>query len=189
MKYQRAHSEDFEQIVILQNKYQASSLSSSDKTDGFLSGAFSVEQLKSMDEDIGVFVCKDKDLVRGYLCAGSVKYNKGVPIVAAMLDCFPHINYQGKTLSTYNIAISGPVCIDKDYRGQGLFFSLYHHLTTFLLSERPELELYVVFVSTQNQRSINAHKKLGMEIVGQFSFNKDHFVILAVPIKQRKAGD
>ncbi|PWY55408.1 N-acetyltransferase [Legionella qingyii] len=188
MKYERPLLNDFEQIVVLQNENLISRLSSSEKADGYLSEAFSVEQLKSMDEDICVFVCKDKERVCGYICVNSVEYNKNIPLVASMLDCFPDITYQGKPLSTYNIAISGPVCIDKAYRGQGLFFNLYNKLSEFLLNERPELELYVVLISSQNLRSVNAHKKLGMEDVGAFSFDKNDFLIMAVPINQFK-GD
>lgn len=186
MEYKRPLSSDFEQIVILQNRNLASVLTLSEKADGYLSGAFSVAQLKSMDDDICVFICKDKDKVCGYICVGSVEYNKNVPLVASMLNCFTHIIYRGKLLSTYNIAISGPVCIDKDYRGQGIFFNLYNKLSEFLVNEHPELDLYAVLVSNQNQRSINAHKKLGMENVGKFSFDNNDFLILVVPINECK---
>ncbi|VEB36446.1 GNAT family acetyltransferase [Legionella sainthelensi] len=186
MEYKRPLSSDFEQIVTLQNRNLASVLTPTEKTDGYLSGAFSLDQLKAMDQDICVFICKDKDRVCGYICVGSVEYNKNVPLVASMLDYFPHIIYQERLLSTYNIAISGPVCIDKDYRGQGIFFNLYNELSEFLVRERPELDLYAVLVSTQNLRSINAHKKLGMESVGKFSFDNNDYLILVLPINKCK---
>lgn len=186
MEYKRSNLGDFEQVVALQNKNLVTVLTPSEKVDGFLSEGLSIEQFKSMDKDICVFICKDEQGVCGYICVGSVEYNKNIPLVAAMLDCFPDISYRGKQLSTYNIAISGPVCIDRNYRGQGLFFNLYEKLSEFLLNERPELDLYVVLVSTQNERSINAHKKVGMEIVGTFSFNNNDFLIMVVPINKRK---
>lgn len=49
------------------------------------------------------------------------------------------------------------------------------------MRERPELDLYAVLVSTQNLRSINAHKKLGMESVGKFSFDNNDYLILVLP--------
>ena len=55
-----------------------------------------------------------------------------------------------------------------------------------ILRECNQLDLYVVLVSTQNQRSINAHIKLGMENVGSFLFKNSDFVILAVPIEKCK---
>lgn len=183
MEYKRPILDDFEQIVTLQNKNLVDALTPSEKSDGYLSGSFSIEQLKSMDDDICVFICKDKNRVCAYICVSSVEYNKDIPLVASMLDCFPDISYRGKALSTYNIAISGPVCIDKDYRGQGVFFKLYEKLSEFLMKERPELDLYAVLISTQNLRSINAHKKVGMEQVGAFSFDNKEFLILVAPIK------
>jgi hypothetical protein len=183
MEYKRPGSDDFEQMVILQNKNLASTLTSSEKADGFLSEAFSAEKFKAIDDDLCVLICKDKNRMCGYLCVSSIEHNKKVPLVEAMVKRFPHIIYHGKPLTTYNIAIYGPVCIDKDYRGQGILLNLYNALPQFLLKEHSELDLYAVLISSLNQRSVNAHKKLGMEIIGEYEFNKNTFLILAAPIK------
>lgn len=182
MEYKRPDSEELEQIVVLQNKNLVSALESSEKSDGFLSEAFSMEQFREMDDDLCVLVGKDENTVCAYVCVSSVEYNKNIPIVRAMLDCFPQIIFKGKPLTAYCTAIPGPVCIDKEYRGRGILLQLYKELPAFLLKEHPELDLYAVLISKQNQRSINAHKKLGMEVVGEFAYKKGIFSILVKSI-------
>ncbi len=184
MEYRRPSSDDFEQMVLLQNKNLVSVLNSSEKADGFLSGAFSAEEFKAMDEDLCVLICSDNKHMCGYLCVSSIESNKNVPLVVAMVKCFPHIKYQEKLLKDYNIAIAGPVCIDKEYRGQGILLNLYNTLPQFLVKEHPELDLYAVLISASNQRSVNAHKKLGMKIVGEYEYENNIYLILVSPINK-----
>lgn len=184
MEYKRPVADDFEQMVALQNKNLVSVLNPADKSDGFLSASFTSEQFKIMDNDLCVVICTDKNKVCGYICATSVEFNKQIPIVATMLEQLPFIIYQNKPLSAYNHAIPGPVCIDKDYRGQGILFNLYTEMKFYLLKEHKELELFTVLIASENQRSVNAHKKLGMEVVGQYTFNGTIFWILVLPIKK-----
>lgn len=182
MKYRRPNPGDFKQIVALQNKNLISVLTQSEQSDGFLSAAFSEEQFRSMDNDLCVVICTDLENICGYVCASSVEYNKNIPLVAAMLNHFPNITYQEKSLAVYNSFIYGPVCIDKEYRGKNILSALINKMLELLLQKNPQLELLTVLISSENQRSINAHKKLGMEKVGQFEFAGKIFWILVRPI-------
>lgn len=184
MDYRRPLSDDFEKMVILQNKNLASVLKQDDKADGFLSASFSAEQFKVMDEDLCVVICADEEEVCAYVCVSSVAFNQKVPLVAAMIERFPFIMYEGKTLKTYNHAISGPVCIDKEYRGKGILLNLYQQVKLFLQEEHGELDLFTVLIAAENERSVYAHKKLGMEVVGQCEFNSTVYEILVLPISK-----
>lgn len=186
MKYRRPQEIDFQQMADLNNRNMISVLNEAEKADGFLSASFSVEQFKTMDDDLCVICCVDDDKVCGYVCASSIEVNKSIPLVAAMIDNFSQIAYQGKLLAEYHSFIYGPVCIDKDYRGKGILANIFKKMFEVLAEESPQLELLTVLISTENQRSINAHKKLGMETVGQFEFNQKNYLILVLPTTTMK---
>ncbi len=178
MEYRRVHSEDFEQIVALQNKNLVEILDQTEQKDGFLSAAFSVEEFQAMDEDLCVVVCVDAGQVCGYACASSVEYNQQFPLVAAMIERFQKIHYQAKPLTSYRSFIYGPVCIDKAYRGQGVLTGLFNQMQKLLRERESPPELLIVLISAQNERSLKAHQKLGIEMIDQFLFKDKLFWVL-----------
>ena len=185
MEYRRPSSSDFDKIVALQNSNLASALKQSEQLDGFLTASFSAQQFQAMDNDLCVVVCTEAEQMIGYACASSVEYNKSIPLIATMLKYFPMITYKNKSLATYHSFIYGPVCIDKGYRGKGILHPLFKKILEFLLHEHQQLELLTTLISIENTRSLNAHEKLSMEIVGQFEFNEKAFCILVFPINKQ----
>ena len=186
MDYRRVEKlEDFQQIVELQNKNLRSTLSDLEQIDGFLSVAFSIEQFQEMNNDLCVMACFDNERICGYLVASSIELNKKFPLVAAMIDCFSEISYKNKLLINYQPFISGPICIDRNYRGRGIFKKLIASVLNFLLQQSDSPGLLTVFVSSDNLRSVNAHKKIGMDVVGEFTFNNQVYLILVMPLSRR----
>lgn len=183
MEYRRAESiEDFRQIVELQNKNLPIALSDIEKKDGFLSAEFTVAQFQAMNDDLCVMTCFDNDYLCGYLVAGSIEFNTHIPLVKAMIDCFSQISYKEKLLIEYNPFNSGPGCVDRRYRGKGIFANLVRTVLNFLAEQPNPPNLRITPVSSENLRSISAQKKIGMEIVGQFEFNNKKFLIFAMSI-------
>ena len=99
-----------------------------------------------------------------------------------MIDCFDKVIYKGKSLNQYKSYISGPGCVSKKYRGHGIYSKLVQNVLDFLKQQSNPPDLRVLFVSTENSISINAQKKVGIEIVGQFEFNNKNFLILVMPL-------
>ena len=183
MEYKRAQSEeDFRQIVELQNKNLPRALSAVEIKDGFLSGEFTIEQFQAMNSDLCVMTCFDDDYFCGFLVASSINFNKQFPLPNAMIDCFSKVSYKGKLLTEYKPFISGPGCIDKNYRGKGIFTNLVQTVLNFLAQQPSPPDLRVALVSTENPRSINAQKKIGMDEVGQFEFNNKQLLIFAMSV-------
>lgn len=179
MEFRRPLNNDFEKMVTLQNENLFSVLQQSEKQNGFLSAAFTAKQFQTMDNDLCVVVCAEEEKIIGYACASSIDYNKKIPLIAIMLKHFSEINFKNKMLSEYNSFVYGPACIDKPFRGKGILEVLFKNLQKSILQEHPQLELLTTIISTDNERSVSAHKKLGMEIVGQFEFSNQAFWILA----------
>ena len=136
-----------------------------------------------MNNDLCVMACFDNNNLCGYLIASSIEYNRQFPLLATMIDCFDKIIYKGKSLNKYKSYISGPGCVDKKHRGHGIYLKLVQNVLDFLKQQSNPPDLRVLFVSTENSISINAQKKVGMEIVGQFEFNNKIFLILVMPLQ------
>lgn len=179
MEYRRASTdEDFQKIFELQNKNLFNNLSIEEKQSGFLSAAFTISQLKEINKSLCIMTCFDNSKLVGYSCAATVEYYKDVPLIAAMANQFNKISYKDKFISTYSPFISGPACVDKDYRGHGIYHHLINHLTEYLLNLSTPPDLRVLLVSPANQKSISVQIKMGLDIVGEFEFEQKKFLII-----------
>ncbi|MFQ5684882.1 MAG: hypothetical protein ACE5HC_16640 [Candidatus Binatia bacterium] len=181
MDFRRAVSDDFLKILKLQATNFIGNLSTEDLTDGFLSAEFTCRQLEEIANDVALLVASDKGRILGYLCACGCDYYKQFPMLATMIRSFDRILYLGKPLSSYNLFIYGPVCIDKLHRGRGLLRRLYEVLLGELSGK---YEVGAAFVSKDNPHSLAAHVSgLGMANPGGFEFRGRHYDILAFSIE------
>lgn len=182
MNYRKPIGDDFEKMVQLQNKYLKSVLSTEEQANGFLSVAFTADQFRAMDKDLCIAVCSDdQDQLRGYLCSSTPQFNQQFPLLASMINRFPHIQYRNKPVSTYHSFLTGPGCVDKKFRGQGIYLNLYQKLFEMI---PPEYEIALTMISDDNPRSLNGSKNSGREVLGQFEFNGKLFWILARPVSK-----
>ena len=181
MECRRARNEDYPKVVALQNANLGSVLADAAKADGFLSGSFSEADYAKMDRSVCVVVSVSGEDLHGFLAVGSAEFNKPFPLPAAMLAMFPSINYKGKTLDQYTPCIAGPVCVDKNQRGKGIFQAMYAELFKILPAH---INLITTLVSTANPRSLKAHENVGLERVSEFEFNGRTFVLLVCSVER-----
>ena len=77
------------------------------------------------------------------------------------------------------IAVYGPVCIDRLFRGKEVLQGLFSQV---LLLLRGQFGRGVLFVSQHNPRSVAAHtKKLGHKKLKIFEFNPKQYHLMAFP--------
>ena len=74
--------------------------------------------------------------------------------------------------ATENSYQYGPVCIDKSVRGSGVLEALFDFAREKMSKRYPIL---VTFINKINQRSFNAHSRLGLEVITEFSFNNNTY--------------
>lgn len=134
--------------------------------EGFVTWAYPLDLLEKMHELAPSVIIKDKDAVVGYALTALNKAR----VFHKELDSFLHslegIKYKMKPLSAYNFYCMGQICIDKEYRGRGLVNALYQkhkelygNKYDFILTE----------ISPRNERSLNAHTKIGFTPIHRFS--------------------
>jgi len=75
----------------------------------------------------------------------------------------------------------GPVCVDRAYRGTGVFEEIFRASLREYAAKYPVM---VTFVNQINPRSYAAHtRKAGMREIATFDFNDNHYWMLAIPTK------
>ena len=174
MKYKIAELSDIPGVLELHYKYQVDSILEEDKEDGFVTTAFTKEQLTDLiNEEKGLFIGTKDGQVVAYVMSASWQYWSIWPMFAHMINDLPNLKYLGRILSVDNSYQYGPVCIDKAVRGTGVLEEIFDFSREEMSKKYPIL---VTFVNKINPRSFHAHtRKLGLEVIQEFEFNNNHY--------------
>ena len=144
-------------------------LEESERADGFLSVDFGPDQVIKINRNIPIVVGDFGQSLAGFLMGSTLSQSAQIPILARMIECYDTLRFDGRFLDEYRSYVYGPVCVDRSVRGQGVLESLFEECLSQLAGR---FEVGVLFISAENQRSIEAHRrKLGMACVGDFEFN------------------
>lgn len=183
IQYRKATPADFEGILCLQHQNLGTTLKKEDLSQGFLSIEFTREQLHKINSELGIFVALQGKVVIGYLMAESIEFAVGSPLIAHLLKRLEDFVFEDVPLLSSCYFVYGPVCIDKQHRGQGILEGLSNIL---LLTLRGQYDVGIAFVSEQNPRSLHAHQvKLKMKIVDEFEFNGQKYSTLMFGLKPK----
>jgi len=175
--YKIAELSDIEAILKLHAKYQVDSIKEEDKKDGFVTTAFTKEELTDLiTQEHGLFIAKideESEVVLAYVMAASWQFWSRWPMFQHMIQDLPNLEYLGETLSVDNSYQYGPICIDKSVRGTEVLQEIFNFSLVHMAKRYPIL---VTFVNKINPRSYQAHKrKLGLEVIQEFQFNGNEY--------------
>ncbi|KQO29044.1 GCN5 family acetyltransferase [Flavobacterium sp. Leaf82] len=151
---------DLDGIIKLQKANQTSQ-------GGTLSGEITFDQIQEMMSDMPQIIAVDDNEIVGFLLTTSqaVNSNRKIPIVDAM-----SASYSGSSDSY----VYGPICVSQTQRGKGLAQLMFQQL--FKLEPNRE---GILFIKSDNESSIRAHEKMGMNKVSSFHFNNADFDVYA----------
>ena len=153
----------FEQIIALQKQNLYTQLNAEQQAlQGFVFAEHTVDMLKTMAEHLPQIIAWADDKVIGYNLAMPKDLGSLLPELAPMFAAFDETMYNGKPLNDYKFIVGGQVCVDANFRGQGLLSRLYHTTKDHLPGD---YELCVTEVSTRNHNSLKVHQKMGFELV------------------------
>lgn len=168
---------DIDGVLALQKLYLVSNLSEEGKKSGFVTTPFSVEQLTSVIDNEGLYIAKDNNKIIAYLFAESWDFFSQYPIFEYMISLFPQLSFLDFEINATTSFQYGPICIDKNYRGQGLLKLLFEFMRIHLVKRYP---LGLTFINKTNIPSYKAHtEKLNWTVIGDFQFNDNNYYILA----------
>ncbi|UPL47565.1 GNAT family N-acetyltransferase [Hymenobacter sublimis] len=178
LEFKLASLEDIDGVLALHRKYQLATIAEEDKPDGFVTTAFTREQLTQLiEQEQGLTVATHEGQVVAYVMAASWQFWSGWPIFAYMIAQLPTLTYAGRQLSTTNSYQYGPICIDKPHRGSGVLERIFDFSRAQMAVRYPVL---VTFINRINTRSYAAHtQKLGLEVIREFELNGNQYYELA----------
>ena len=169
-------------ILQIQNENLRDNLTPDQLRDGYLSIAFSENDFREFNRDLGVIVAKTQGQVIGYCCVSSAGFNAKFPIldqIVAQLSSYlvPGEQQQPTEVST---CFYGPACIAKPFRGKNVLTHLFSH--GLKISDEAGYSFCFSFISSENKRSLKAHLKLPFQPVGSVVYHGNEYIVIACKI-------
>ena len=165
------NEEELRQILALQQINLPKNISQEESRDqGFVTVEHDFPLLSSMNESAPQIIASAAGKVVGYALVMLESFSSQIPVLIPMFKMLSTLAYQGKPCKEYRFYVMGQVCIDKAFRGQGLFEGLYHEQRRQLSGH---YDFVVTEVATRNTRSIRAHERVGFETIHIYT-DQDH---------------
>ena len=142
---------------------------------GFVTWLYPASLLQQIHKLAPSIIVKNNDKVVGYALVTPIEAGSFHPDLQTMIDNLETLEYEGKPLSSYSYYIMGQVCIDKEYRGKGIFKMLFQKHKQLYSST---YELIVTEISTTNYRSQKAHEKIGFTTIHTYSDPLDEWNVV-----------
>jgi predicted GNAT superfamily acetyltransferase len=159
--------DELEQILALQKQNLAVGLTAEQiAAQGFVTVSHSFQDLKKMNAIEAHVIAKDNDRVIAYLLAMTAHARFDIPVLVPMFGMFEQVDYQNKKIADHRYIVVGQVCIAEGYRGKGILDACYAAYKDHL---KDKYEFAITEIATRNQRSINAHKRIGFETVHEYA--------------------
>ena len=154
---------ELDQIIHLSQQNAKTAVSPEDKvSEGFISWTYTPELLHQLHKLQPGIIVKDGETLAGYALVAlkeAANFHKDLDAMICQLDQLP---YGGKVLADYRYYVMGQICIDKAFRGQGIFDKLYAgHKEIY----NQNYDCIVTEVATRNTRSLRAHQRVGFNTI------------------------
>jgi len=168
--------EELEQIIALQKKNLKQNITVEEKSSqGFVTMEFNLPMLKELHALAPDIIIKDGDRLVGYAMVLPLEGRTAYPALEPMFINFEKLNWKGKRLCDYKFYAIGQICIDKAYRGKGLFNMLYEkHRDIY----KDQFDFVITEISTGNARSLKAHKRIGFKTIDTYRDEIDEWDVV-----------
>ncbi len=157
---------DLQGILSLQQQNLAVNLSPDEVlSQGFVTVTHRLEDLSRMNEIEAHVVAKDGEQVIGYLLAMTVQSKADFPVLIPMFELFERIQFREKPVAACHYLVVGQVCVDKNYRGQGILDQCYE---AYKNRFKDKYDFAITEIAIKNQRSIKAHNRIGFREIHRY---------------------
>lgn len=162
ISYKRASTlAELEQIRTLQLQNSSQNISSEEKLqEGFVTVQHSVALLEQMNSACAHIIAKDNDILVGFALVMLPDFRRQIAVLIPMFERIDELLPKDKTY-----VVMGQICVDKNYRKQGIFRGLYHFYREEL---QHQFDYLITEVATINIRSIQAHHAIGFKIIDTY---------------------
>jgi len=174
IKLKMATLDDIEEVLNLHYRYQIDSISEQDKSDGFITTAFTKDHLSSLiKNENGLFIACVNNQIVAYAMAASWDFWSQWPMFQFMIKNLNDSNCLQQLITKENSYQYGPISV----RGKGVFESIFNFSLSAMSKRYP---IMVTFINKINTRSFEAHsRKTPLKVIKEFEFNNNHYYKLA----------
>ena len=168
INYSKASTvEELEMIISLQRDNLGVNLSKEEiQSQGFVTVIHGLTDLQQMNAIEQHLIAKDGEQVVAYLLAMTPASKMSIPVLIPMFELFDRVEYKGKTVGSQHYLVVGQVCVAKAYRGKGILDDCYNAYRNFY---SPKYDFAITEIATLNQRSINAHARIGFKEIHRYT--------------------
>ncbi len=157
---------DLEQILALQRRNLPSSLSADElREQGFVTVVHTLQNLLRMNMIHQHVIGKNGTRIIAYLLAMTEHSKEDIPVLEPMFAMFRQLSFAGRPLTDYHYIVVGQVCVDKDFRGQGILDRCYDF---YRQTYSPVFDFAITEIDATNTRSLAAHKRIGFRELHRF---------------------
>jgi ribosomal protein S18 acetylase RimI-like enzyme len=157
---------ELEQILDLQQRNLAPNISREEAIEqGFLTVKFDLCFLGRMCGKYRHIIAKHNDKVVGYSLVMLRDFRNDIPLLVPMFEQFDRLEHNSAPVGETDYFVMGQVCVDKEYRGQGIFSGLYLHLRQQMQDDFP---IVLTEIATRNTRSMKAHGNVGFRLMKEY---------------------
>jgi GNAT superfamily N-acetyltransferase len=146
-----------------------------EKEQGFVTMHHNLEKLHRLHALATSVIIKGSEIVIAYAFVMLTQAGSLIPELKSMFEKLESLSWNDKPLQQYRYYVMGQVCVDKPYRGQGVFQMLYDKHKELM---QPHYDFLVTEIATRNTRRIRAHEKVGFELLHRFSDEKEEWDIV-----------
>lgn len=169
-------TEDLIGVKSLQSQNLKVNLSEAEKSsEGFVTASYTMEALEQMHQLLPSVIAVDHDKVVGYALVLDKRFKGTHHLIDDLIENIDRHSFQNQNLADVNYAVVGQLCVDKQYRGQGLASKLYQKYKDHYSILFPYC---ITDVDRSNKRSLQAHYKTGFQTLGQLQFENADFEIV-----------
>jgi len=162
---------DLEDIIILQKQNLRTDLSPQEvREQGFVTVSHLLDDLEKMHKYEPNIVARDDKRLVAYVLGMTEQSKNDIPRLVEMYESFDHIQYKGKSVSDYQYIVVGQVCVDKNFRGQGLFDSCYQ---AYKEQFSGRYQFAITEIASINLRSMKAHGRIGFKTIETYADQTD----------------
>lgn len=160
--YKRASTlDELEQIRTLQLNNSSQNITTEEKLqEGFVTVQHTVALLEQMNNACAHIIAKEEEKVLGFALVMLSIFRNEIPVLIPMFERIDSLLPSDKSY-----VIMGQICVDKNFRRQGIFRGLYFFYRTQL---EHKFDYLITEVAEINQRSMNAHASIGFKTIESY---------------------
>jgi hypothetical protein len=157
------------------------------KEQGFVTVKHDLAMLERISGPYRHVVAMDGGSLAGYALVMLKEFGNDIPVLIPMFEQIDGMTIGARSFSEIDYFVMGQICIDKPYRGRGVFQGMYQELRRRMCDD---FEMVVTEVATRNTRSLRAHANVGFQEVARYvSPENESWNVISWPLKlQRSPG-